>query len=145
MKLHEYQAKSLLQQAGLPVPLGIPILAEREISAAVKKLPAGPWAVKAQVHTGGRGKAGGILMAQKPVDVEAAAKKLFGKTLVTHQTGPEGIVIQKLYVEQAQQVERELYLACVLDRSKGYPVVMASTQGGMEIEELASTKPEAII
>lgn len=145
MKLHEYQAKSLLQQAGLPVPPGVPILAIGEISAVVKKLSAGPWVVKAQVHTGGRGKAGGILMAKEPSEVEDAARKLFGKTLVTHQTGPDGIVIRKLYVEQAQSVARELYLACILDRSKGHPVIMASTQGGMEIEELARTKPEAIL
>ena len=145
MKLHEYQAKSILKQAGVPVPEGLPLLTAKGVKAALEKLPAGPWVVKAQVHTGGRGKAGGILKAGTPAEIESAAKKLFGKTLVTHQTGPEGIQIHKLYVEQAQSVERELYLACVLDRAKGKPALMASTQGGMDIEELAHSKPDAIL
>jgi len=144
MKLHEYQGKDVLRQSGVPVPLGIPLLKPETVAADIAKAPAGPWVVKAQVHTGGRGKAGGILLAKTPADVEAAAKKLFGKTLVTHQTGPEGIVVRKLYLEQAQTVEKEFYLACVLDRSKGRPVIMASTQGGMDIEELAHKSPEAI-
>jgi succinyl-CoA synthetase beta subunit len=101
--------------------------------------------VKAQVHTGGRGKAGGILKASTVKELESAAQSLFGKTLVTHQTGPAGVVVRKLYIEQAQTVTQELYMACVLDRSKGRPVVMASREGGMEIEELARTRPEVIL
>ena len=101
--------------------------------------------MKSQVHTGGRGKAGGILRAATPQDIEKAATELFGKKLVTHQTGPDGVIIRKLYIEQAQTVQRELYAACAIDRSRGCPVLMASTEGGMEIEELARTKPDAIL
>ena len=145
MKLHEYQAKTVLKAAGVPVPEGVPLLSSKTLAASLKKLPEGPWVVKAQVHTGGRGKAGGILMASDAAEVQSAAKSLFGKKLVTHQTGPDGLVVEKLYVEQAQKVARELYLACVLDRAKGRPVLIASAQGGMDIEELAKTQPEAIL
>jgi succinyl-CoA synthetase beta subunit len=145
VKLHEYQAKTVLQKFGVPVPGGIALLSPTEILAVLTKLPPGPWVVKSQVHTGGRGKAGGILKASTPKEIESAAKELFGKKLVTHQTGPEGLIVQKLYIEQAQTVARELYLACVIDRSKGKPVMMASTQGGMDIEELAQSNPDAIV
>jgi len=144
MKLHEYQGKEILKQAGVSVPLGVPMLKAEDVAGAIAKAPAGPWVVKAQVHTGGRGKAGGILLVKTPAEIEAAAKKLFGKTLVTHQTGPEGVVIRKLYLEQAVTVSKELYLACILDRSKGKPVLMASPKGGMDIEEIAKTSPEAL-
>jgi succinyl-CoA synthetase beta subunit len=145
VKLHEYQAKALLRQSGIPVPTGVPLLKKEDLPAVLKKLPPGPWVVKAQVHTGGRGKAGGILKASSPAELEAAAKSLFGKKLVTHQTGPQGIVIQKLYIEQVQTVSQELYMACVMDRARARPVLMASREGGMEIEELARTKPDAIL
>jgi len=144
VKLHEYQAKTILHQAGIQIPGGVALLKKEDVPAVLKKLPTGPWVVKAQVHTGGRGKAGGILKAQTPQDIESAANELFGKNLVTHQTGPEGVVIRKLYIEQAQSVNKELYLACVLDRTKGCPVIMASTEGGMDIEELAQTRPDAL-
>ncbi len=145
MKLHEYQAKSILRAAGIPVPAGIPFLKKEDLPAVLKQLPPGPWVVKAQVHTGGRGKAGGILKASTPAEIEAAAKSLFGKKLVTHQTGPQGIVVQKLYIEQAQTVNQELYVACVMDRARARPVLMASREGGMDIEELARTKPDAVL
>ncbi len=145
MKLHEYQAKAVLHQSGIPVPAGVPLLKKEDLPIVLKKLPPGPWVVKAQVHTGGRGKAGGILKAASPAELEAAAKSLFGKKLVTHQTGPQGIVIQKLYIEQVQTVSQELYMACVMDRARARPVLMASREGGMEIEELARTKPDAIL
>ena len=145
MKLHEYQAKIILREAGIPVPAGVPLLKKEDIPSVLAKLPPGPWVIKAQVHTGGRGKAGGILKAATPAEVESCAKSLFGKKLVTHQTGPQGIVIQKLYIEQAQTVNQELYMACVMDRSRARPVMMASRQGGMEIEELARTQPDAIL
>ncbi len=144
MKLHEYQAKAVLHAAGVPIPSGIPLLKKEDLPSVLKKLPPGPWVVKSQVHTGGRGKAGGILKAQTPKEIEAAAATLFGKKLVTHQTGPEGVIVRKLYVEQAQSVEKEFYLACVMDRGKGCPVMMASTEGGMDIEELAKTRPDAL-
>jgi succinyl-CoA synthetase beta subunit len=145
MKLHEYQAKNILRQSGVPVPAGVPLLSIADLPKVAGELPPGPWVVKAQVHTGGRGKAGGILKAGTSEEVAAAAKQLFGKTLVTHQTGPAGIVIHRLYIEQAQKVDRELYLACVMDRAKGRPTLMASLEGGMDIEELARTRPEAIL
>lgn len=145
MRLHEYQAKAILQQAGLPVPPGVPLLKKENLPSVLKKLPPGPWVVKSQVHTGGRGKVGGILKAGTPQEVEAAAKTLLGKTLVTAQTGPEGVVVRKLYIEQAQSVQKEFYLACVMDRSKSCPVIMASRQGGMDIETLAKTQPDAIL
>ncbi len=145
MKLHEYQAKIILKQAGIPIPAGLPLLSPSEIDPVTANLPPGPWVIKSQVHTGGRGKAGGIVMANTLEQVKEAAKNLFGRSLVTAQTGPEGVVVGKLYVEQAQTVSRELYLACVLDRAKGHPVIMASTQGGMDVEELAKTNPEAIL
>ncbi len=144
MKLHEYQAKAALQKFGIPIPPGIPLLSASDISAVLQNLPEGPWVVKSQVHTGGRGKAGGILKAATPAEIEKAAKALFGKTLVTHQTGPEGVVVHKLYIEQAHPGERELYLACVLDRAKGRPVLMASAKGGMDIEALAKNHPEEL-
>lgn len=145
MKLHEYQAKAVLQQVGIPVPAGIPLLSLDDFPSVIAKLPPPAWVVKAQVHTGGRGKAGGILMAKTNAELEAAAKSLFGKKLVTAQTGPEGVVVRKLYIEQAQTVQRELYMACVLDRAKGQPVLMASAQGGMDIEELAHNRREALV
>ena len=145
MRLHEYQAKAVLHQAGIPIPAGVALLKEEDLPAVLKKLPPGPWVVKAQVHSGGRGKSGGILKAKTPKDIEAAAAALFGKKLVTPQTGPDGLVVRKLYIEQAQSVKRELYLACVMDRSKGCPVIVASTEGGVDIEELSKTRPEALL
>ena len=144
MKLHEYQAKAVLREAGLPIPAGVPLLSKDDLPDVLKKLPPGPWVVKAQVHTGGRGKAGGILRAQTPKEIESSANALFGKKLVTHQTGPEGILVNKLYIEQAQSVKKELYLACVMDRSRNGPVLVASSEGGMDVEELAQTKPNAL-
>jgi succinyl-CoA synthetase beta subunit len=145
VKLHEYQAKTVLQKAGIPIPGGIALLNKKDIPTVLKQLPSGPWVVKAQVHTGGRGKAGGILKAATPQEIEKAAAELFGKKLVTHQTGPDGVIVRKLYIEQAQTVQRELYVACAIDRSKGCPVIMASTEGGMDIEELARTRPDSIL
>jgi len=144
VKLHEYQAKTVLKDSGIPIPAGVPLLSPDQISDVLKKLPPGPWVVKSQVHTGGRGKAGGILKASTPKEIETSATGLFGKKLITHQTGPEGIVVRKLYIEQAQSVKKELYLACVMDRVKGCPVIMASMEGGMDVEELARTRPDAL-
>jgi succinyl-CoA synthetase beta subunit len=144
MKIHEYQAKEILKKYGVPVPNGFPLLSAADVPGVAAKLTPGAWVVKSQVHTGGRGKAGGILKISSPGDLAGAAQTLFGKTLVTHQTGPAGVVVRKLYVEQAQDVVQELYLTCVLDRSRGRPVLMLSREGGMDIEELARTRPEAI-
>jgi succinyl-CoA synthetase beta subunit len=145
VKLHEYQAKAVLQKAGVPVPEGIALLKKDELPDILNKLPKGPWVVKSQVHTGGRGKAGGILRASTSQEIENAAKALFGKKLITHQTGPDGVIVNKLYIEQAMTVQKELYAACAIDRTRGCPVLMLSTEGGMDIEELARTKPDAIL
>jgi succinyl-CoA synthetase beta subunit len=145
MKLHEYQAKELLKKFGVPVPAGAPLLSLKDLPAIMNNLPPPAWVVKSQVHTGGRGKAGGILKASSRSELEQAAKTLFGKKLVTHQTGPAGVVVRKLYVEQAQTVKRELYLACVMDRAQAQPVLMVSLEGGVDIEQLAHDKPEAIL
>jgi succinyl-CoA synthetase beta subunit len=145
VKIHEFQAKEVLRKYGVPVPPGEPLLSLQDLAHIESKLPPAPWVVKSQVHTGGRGKAGGILKAANIAELETAAKQLFGKTLVTHQTGPAGIIVRKVYVEKAQTVAKELYLACVMDRAQGRPVMMASLEGGMEIEVLAKTRPEAIL
>lgn len=145
MQLHEYQSKTVLKKFGIAIPPGIPLLSFSELPSLFSKLPPGPWVVKAQVHTGGRGKAGGILKAGTREELESAAKSLFGKKLVTAQTGAQGLIVKKIYVEQAQTVAQELYMACVMDRSKARPVVMASLRGGMDIEDLACSHPEAIV
>ncbi|HND63855.1 MAG TPA: ADP-forming succinate--CoA ligase subunit beta [Elusimicrobiota bacterium] len=145
MKLHEYQAKSLMDGFGLPVLTGAVIGKPGETAAALKKTGKGPWVLKAQVHTGGRGKAGGVKLVKTPKDAAAFAKGLLGKTLVTHQTGPQGLVVRKILAEPAVQVERELYVAVTLNRKTGKPVMILSAQGGMDIEELAATAPEKIL
>jgi succinyl-CoA synthetase beta subunit len=145
VKLHEYQAKSILAKDGLPIPPGVLLTSPQDIAGVLGRLTAGPWVVKAQIHAGGRGQAGGILKAQTPSEVTSMVQSLFGKALVTLQTGPRGVVVRKLYVEQSQSVSRELYLACVLDRSKGQPILMASVHGGIDIEVLAQSHPDEIV
>ncbi len=144
MRIHEYQAKALLKEFGVPVPRGE--VADTPAAArAVAERLGGKVVVKAQVHAGGRGKAGGIKPAASPAEAEAAAKQILGMRLRTPQTPPEGIVVQKVLVEEAFPVARELYLAVTVDRDAGVPVVMASEAGGMEIEEVAARSPEKIL
>ncbi len=145
MKLHEYQAKRLMAEHGLPVQTGVVIAKPSETAAALKKLGKGPWMVKAQVHTGGRGKAGGVAILKTAKEAAAFAKKILGTTLVTHQTGPQGLVVRKLLAEPAVKLERELYAAVLMNRKTGKPVLIASGEGGMDIEELAATSPEKIL
>ncbi|MCX5889213.1 MAG: ADP-forming succinate--CoA ligase subunit beta [Deltaproteobacteria bacterium] len=145
MKIHEYQAKELLKKFNVPVPEGAVADTNREARQVAEELPAGPFVVKAQIHAGGRGKGGGIKTAATPDEVERLADQILGMTLVTHQTGPEGQVVNQVLVEQAQEIERELYLGIVPDRSLGRPVIMMSAAGGMEIEEVAARTPELII
>jgi succinyl-CoA synthetase beta subunit len=143
MRIHEYQAKALLKDFGVPVPRGD--VADTPAAArAVAERLGGKVVVKAQVHAGGRGKAGGIKVAPGPAEAEAGAKQILGMRLKTPQTPPEGIVVQKVLVEEAFAVARELYLAVTIDRESGAPVVMASEAGGMEIEEVAAQSPEKI-
>ncbi|HEV3334417.1 MAG TPA: ADP-forming succinate--CoA ligase subunit beta [Bryobacteraceae bacterium] len=144
MKIHEYQAKTLLAQYQVPVPRGEVVFTVEEAEAAAKKI-GGSVVVKAQIHAGGRGKGGGVKVAKDAAEAHAIADKMLGMTLVTHQTGPEGRVVHRLLVEETLPIERELYLGIVLDRVQGKPVFMASAAGGMEIEEVAAKTPELIL
>jgi succinyl-CoA synthetase beta subunit len=143
MKIHEYQAKQILQKYGVPTPKGETASTPAEARAIAQKL--GKTVVlKAQIHAGGRGKGGGIKLASSPEEAEKLAGAMIGMTLVTHQTGPEGRLVKKLLVEEALEVARELYLGIVIDRAREAVVIMASTEGGMEIEKVAAEKPELI-
>src|SRR5689334_18852805 len=144
MKIHEYQAKAILAKYAVPVPRGETAYTPEEAEAAAKKI-GGSVVVKAQIHAGGRGKGGGVKIAKDPADAVEIARKMLGMTLVTHQTGPEGRVVQRLLVEETLPIERELYLGIVLDRAQGKPVFMASSAGGMDIEEVAAKTPELIL
>nr|HEX4312998.1 ADP-forming succinate--CoA ligase subunit beta [Kofleriaceae bacterium] len=149
MKIHEYQGKQLFQKYGVPVPIGIPAMTAEEALAAIPKVQqqAGTdvVVVKAQIHAGGRGKGGGVKVAKTKADAEAAVKAIYGMQLVTHQTGPEGKKVQRLLVEQGLAIEHEYYLGMLLDRATGFVTVMASTEGGMDIEEVAAKHPEKIL
>mgnify|MGYP002630323386 CR=1 FL=1 len=144
MNIHEYQAKQLLAKFGVPVSKGIPCTTADEVHKAFDTLGEPLAVVKAQIHAGGRGKAGGVKLVRSADEAKAVAKELIGKTLVTHQTGPEGRVVKQLYVEAGCDIERELYLAVVMDRAAQAPVVIAAAEGGVDIEELADSRPEAI-
>ena len=149
MKIHEYQGKQLFQKYGVPVPIGIPAMTVDEAIAAIPKVQqqAGTdvVVVKAQIHAGGRGKGGGVKVAKTRADAEAAVKAIYGMQLVTHQTGPEGKKVQRLLVEQGLAIDHEYYLGMLLDRTTGRVTVMASTEGGMDIEEVAAKHPEKIL
>jgi succinyl-CoA synthetase beta subunit len=144
MNIHEHQGKDLLRKYGVPVPDGQPCFTVDEAVAAAEKLGF-PCVVKAQIHAGGRGKAGGVKIVKDAAGARAAATELLGKTLVTHQTGPHGRVVRRLLVEQGLAIARELYVGMVVDRGSGRITVMASTEGGMEIEEVAAKTPEKIL
>jgi succinyl-CoA synthetase beta subunit len=144
MKIHEYQAKDILAQYHVPVPRGEVAFTVEEAETAAKRL-GGSVVVKAQIHAGGRGKGGGVKVARTAEEALEWARKILGMTLVTHQTGPEGKLVQRLLIEETLPIERELYLGIVLDRVQGKPVFMASAAGGMEIEEVAAKTPEAIL
>ena len=145
MKIHEYQAKQILAQFGVPTPQGEVISNPEEGRAVAKRLGGGTVVVKAQIHAGGRGKAGGVKVVQGSAAAERAATEILGMTLVTHQTGPEGRVVRHVLIEEGLEVARELYLGLVIDRATARPVLMASTEGGMEIEEVAAQHPEKIL
>jgi succinyl-CoA synthetase beta subunit len=144
MKIHEYQAKAILAQYHVPVPRGQVAYTVEEAEAAARAL-GGSVVVKAQIHAGGRGKGGGVKVAKDAIEAVELARKIMGMTLVTHQTGPEGRVVQRLLIEETLPIERELYLGIVLDRVQGKPVFMASSAGGMDIEEVAAKTPELIL
>ena len=144
MKIHEYQAKAILAKYDVPVPRGEVAYTVEEAEAAAKKI-GGSVVIKAQIHAGGRGKGGGVKIAKDVNEAAEVAKKILGMTLVTHQTGPEGRVVQRLLVEETLPIERELYLGITLDRGLGETVFMASKEGGVEIEEVAAKSPELIL
>jgi succinyl-CoA synthetase beta subunit len=143
MKVHEYQAKEILRRYGVPTPRGIVVDNADDARKAAETL-GGRVVVKAQIHAGGRGKGGGVKLARSPDEAAEITQKMIGWTLVTHQTGPEGRVVNKVLIEEALNIDKELYLGITLDRKLGCPVVMASKQGGMEIEEVAERDPNAI-
>lgn len=145
MNIHEYQAKQLLAECGVAVPRGKVAFTPAEATAAAKELGGSIWVVKAQIHAGGRGKAGGVKVVKSLEDVEAAATEIIGKTLVTPQTGPKGKVVKRIYVEEGCDIARELYMSMLVDRANACITIMASTEGGMEIEEVAAKTPEKIV
>src|SRR5437016_1267049 len=144
MKIHEYQAKAILAKYDVPVPRGEVAYTVEEADAAAKKL-GGNVVVKAQIHAGGRGKGGGVKIAKSPEEAAERAAQLLGKPLITRQTGPEGKIVHKVLVEQGLDIAKEYYLGIVLDRQASLPVIMASSEGGMDIETLAKNKPESIL
>jgi len=145
MKIHEYQAKLILGRYGVAIPRGEMISRAEEARAAAERLGGGTVVVKAQIHAGGRGKGGGVKLARNPAEAEKLAGDILGMTLVTHQTGPGGRVVRKTLIEEGLDVARELYLGLVIDRAMGRPVLMASTEGGVEIEVVAAEHPEKIL
>jgi succinyl-CoA synthetase beta subunit len=145
MNIHEHQAKGILKKFGASVPEGVYALTVEDLLEKVKKLNTSKYVLKAQIHAGGRGKAGGVKILDNIEDLESEAKKLLGKTLVTHQTGPEGREVKRLYVEESSNIDKEFYLSCLVDRASSKIAFISSDQGGMDIEEVAAKTPEKII
>jgi succinyl-CoA synthetase beta subunit len=145
MNLHEYQSKRLFADYGIPVPEGRPARTAREAAEAAESLGGGLWVVKAQVHAGGRGKAGGVKLAKSVDEVRRHAEALLGKRLVTHQSGPDGLPVDVVYVEAGSEIDRELYLSLLVDRTASRIAFIASAAGGMDIEQVAAETPEKII
>ena len=145
MKIHEYQGKEILRNFGVPVPRGIPAFTVQEAVEAAQKLGGPVWVVKAQIHAGGRGKGGGVKVAKSIEDVKARATDILGMQLVTHQTGPEGQKVRRLYIEDGADIQKEYYLSAVTDRGTQKVAFIASSEGGMDIEEVAHSTPEKIV
>ncbi len=145
MNIHEYQAKEIFRQYGIPVPFGQVAFEPHEVEEAVAKLKGKVLVVKAQIHAGGRGKAGGVKLARSHEEAIKTAKEMFGITLVTHQTGPEGQKVRRVYIEEGSNIEKEYYLSLILDRATSSLVFIASTEGGVDIEEVAESHPDQII
>ena len=145
MNIHEHQAKEILKEFGAPVSNGIVITSVKEIPEKIKTLKSKQFVLKAQIHAGGRGKAGGVKLIKNINELEEEAKKMMGKVLVTHQTGPEGKEVKRLYIEEASDISREFYLSCLIDRETSKIAFISSTEGGMDIEKVASENPNKII
>ncbi|HWP26297.1 MAG TPA: ADP-forming succinate--CoA ligase subunit beta [Xanthobacteraceae bacterium] len=144
MNVHEHQAKAVLREFDVPVPNGFPAFTVEEAVQAARQLPGPVWVVKAQIHAGGRGKAGGVKVVKSIDEVKREAARLLGSTLVTHQTGPQGKQVHRLYIEEGSAIDRELYLSLLVDRGSSRIAVVASTEGGVNIEEVAAKTPEKI-
>jgi succinyl-CoA synthetase beta subunit len=144
MKIHEYQAKEILRKYGVSTPSGVPCFTVDEAVAAAEKLGGKVWVVKAQIHAGGRGKGGGVKVAKSPAEVKTHASSILGMQLKTHQTGPEGQKVRRLLIEEGADIKKELYVGLVIDRGSQRAVLMASSEGGMDIEEVAAHTPEKI-
>src|SRR5689334_11014296 len=145
MNIHEYQAKAVLRDFGVPVPRGIPAFTVEDASKAARQLGGPVWVVKAQIHAGGRGKAGGVKVVKSVDDVQREAQRLLGATLVTHQTGPKGKQVNRLYIEEGSAIDKEFYLSALVDRTTSRVAFVVSTAGGMDIEEVAHSTPEKIV
>ena len=145
MKIHEYQGKEILRQFGVPVPRGYPAFSVLEASEAAQKLGGPVWVVKAQIHAGGRGKGGGVKLARSMDEVKKLSSEILGMQLKTHQTGPEGQKVRRLYIEEGADIKNELYVSLVTDRASQKVAMIASSEGGMDIEEVAHSRPEKII
>ena len=145
MNIHEHQAKDILKEFGAPVSNGVVVSSIGEIKEKIKKLKSKQFVLKAQIHAGGRGKAGGVKLIKNIQELETEAKKMMGKILVTHQTGPEGKEVKRLYIEEASDILNEFYLSCLIDRESSKIAFISSTEGGMDIEKVASETPDKII
>ena len=145
MDIHEYQAKKILSDFGVTIPRGGIAYSPENAENKAREIGGNKWIVKAQIHSGARGKAGGIILCDTPLAVAQATDKLLGKKLITNQTGPEGKIVNRIYIEEATEIKKELYLGLVFDRSSESIMVVASTEGGMSVEEIAKQKPESII
>jgi len=145
MNIHEHQAKEILREYGAPVSNGVVILSLNEIKEKISKLKSKEFVLKAQIHAGGRGKAGGVKLVKSIEELNKEAKKMMGKILVTHQTGPEGKEVKRLYIEEASEISNEFYLSCLVDRETAKVAFISSTEGGMDIEKVAFESPEKII
>ena len=145
MNIHEHQAKEILKEFNAPVSNGVVIFSVAEIRDKIKTLKNGNFVLKAQIHAGGRGKAGGVKLIKNLSELETEASKMIGKVLVTHQTGPEGKEVKRLYIEEASDISKEFYLSCLIDRESSKIAFICSTEGGMDIEKVASEAPDKIV
>ena len=145
MKIHEYQAKEILKSYGVPVLKGGVAETPEEARRIAEGIGEKTIVVKAQIHAGGRGKGGGVRVVKNPEEAEKAAREILGMTLITHQTGPSGRIVRKVLMEEGADIKEELYLGIVMDRSRECPVIMASREGGVEIEKVAAASPEKIV
>src|SRR3954469_17350025 len=145
MNIHEYQAKQVLAKFGVPVPRGFPAMSVAEAKKAAKELGGPVWVVKAQIHAGGRGKAGGVKVVKSLDDVKTEATRILGSTLVTHQTGPKGKVVNRLYIEDGSAIDKECYLSMLVDRATSRVAIVVSTEGGMDIKKVAQDTPDKIV